>query len=244
MSVDDILNELLLKINNGILEILELWGPTIGEDRICELVKNLERNKSVKKVSLECCELSQKFACILSKVLQANKTITVIELWMNNLKNEGVRIIADAIKQNRTVTEIRLGCNKFDNNGAIAIAKVLKYNHVIQVLDLRYNEISSEIMWKVFKKLSVNRTLQQILKGVNYSNIETEAFKQLFYSFQLRKRLTNSDLHNKTKSSVVCLLAIRYYRRSIWIPKEIFCMIAQFLMITKSDYDAWKKIKT
>lgn len=124
--------KLLTEIRDEQVKELDLRFLTVGEDRICELVKEIKGKNSVKKVWLGVCELGPRFAGVLSDVLKVNTSVTDFDLWKNNLGDEGSKTIAEALKGNQFVKEVYLGSNNIGPEGAKAIGGMLCVNKTLK----------------------------------------------------------------------------------------------------------------
>lgn len=216
------LRNLLTQIRDDQLEKLDLWGLVPGEDCICELVKELNGNKSVKEVSLLRCGLGPKIAHVLKDVLKVNKSVEVLYLYGNDIGPEGARSIAEALKFNRSVKEINLGYNNIGAEGTLAIAEALKVNQNIKELYLEDNNFGLSAGILLLETIQMNGSLTKCLCFSGNFQIEVNACCH-----------RNFVMHERARDSVKYFLTLRI------LPKEIILIIGKMLWRTKCDVDVW-----
>lgn len=160
------------QIRTDQLDKLDLFDSKLGGERICELVKELKGNKSVKEVFLSYCKLGPSFADVLCDVLKVNTSLTKLNLVGNNLGDQGARVIAEALKGNQCVTELFFGSNNLGSAGAQAIGGMMRVNKTLKWLTLSNNNFGPEGAQAVAEALKVNKSIEEL--WLSHNGIGTE----------------------------------------------------------------------
>ncbi|OJW50171.1 MAG: hypothetical protein BGO67_02250 [Alphaproteobacteria bacterium 41-28] len=97
-----------------------------GRQRMVELAKELETNRTIKWLRLFKCSVDDEGAKNLASMLKVNGAIVRLDLDFNTIGNEGAKALAEALRVNTTLKSLSLVSNKLMNaDGVLALANGL-----------------------------------------------------------------------------------------------------------------------
>ena len=154
-----------------------------GED----LVRSLQYNSSLEKLSLESNQLGPVFLEALADTLRVNKTLKYIDLEGNPLTNgnneKGIEALCDALVENDTLTSLNLNNTGLTEKSGARILDTLRHNKKIIMLDIEQNPNIS---------LNTVRSIQECIADNNrlWREVRTKEWKE-------RKRLIAEEKNTK-----------------------------------------------
>ncbi|RMX66126.1 hypothetical protein KXD40_008596 [Peronospora effusa] len=118
----------------------------------------LATNKSVKKLQLKECKLTDEHVAALASALKQNTTLTEIDLSDNELTPISCASLAEGLRDNKTLEILRLSNNKCGDDGAVLLAEVLAaHNTTLVYLDMSNNGLTSGSMTLLLKAQSITQ---------------------------------------------------------------------------------------
>ena len=123
------------------------------------VVKFLERNGSLKKLSLNGSALNISEIQALTDALKNNKSLIELNFFYANMRDKGAELFADALRRNTSLTRLSLWNCRIEDVGAKALADALKTNPSLVMLDLWRNHIGDEGALALIDALKVNDSL-------------------------------------------------------------------------------------
>lgn len=134
-----------------------------------DLVKALQYNHHLEKLSLEGNQLGPRFLESLSETLKINKTLRYINLEGNPLTKgnieTGIYALFDSLKSNDTLMHLNLNNTGLTETSGKAILKTLKVNKKIIMLDIEKNPgIKLDTVRKIQEQLSENNQIWKAIR--------------------------------------------------------------------------------
>ncbi|EEY63449.1 uncharacterized protein PITG_21521 [Phytophthora infestans T30-4] len=118
----------------------------------------LAKNKSVTKLQLKECKLSDQHVAALSAALKQNTTLVEIDLSDNELTQTSCASLAEGLCENKTLKILRINNNKCLDEGAALLADVLVTNNTtLTYLDMGNNGLTSVGMTPLLKAQSLTQ---------------------------------------------------------------------------------------
>uniref|UniRef100_H3GES3 Uncharacterized protein n=1 Tax=Phytophthora ramorum TaxID=164328 RepID=H3GES3_PHYRM len=116
----------------------------------------LTTNKSLKKLQLKECKLTDEHVVALSTALKQNKTLVEVDLSDNELTHVACAALAEGLRENKALKVLRLGNNKCLDEGAMLLAEALEtHNTSLTYLELSNNGLTSAGMTPLLKAQAV-----------------------------------------------------------------------------------------
>lgn len=156
----------LLKYNVS-LERLDLWGNSLGEDRVFQLKASLTSNKKLKFLDLGMNKIDENGASFIGKALLMNSSLKILRLEDNLFGANGAKELSEGLKGNISLTELYLRGNQIGSIGAQAIAEALKVNKTLEELYISVNQISDSGVKALSESLKLNSSLKILNLGYN-----------------------------------------------------------------------------
>ncbi|GMF18823.1 unnamed protein product [Phytophthora lilii] len=116
----------------------------------------LATNKSVKKLQLKECKLTDEHVAAFAAALKQNTTLVEIDMSDNDLTQAACASLAEGLRENKVLKVLRLGNNKCQDEGAVLLADVLAaHNTSLTYLELGNNRLTSAGMTPLLKAQSL-----------------------------------------------------------------------------------------
>lgn len=118
----------------------------------------LATNKSLKKLQLKECKLTDEHVAALAAALKQNSTLTELDLSDNELTQAACASLAEGLRDNKALKILRLSNNKCQDEGAVLIAEVLAaHNTTLTYLDMGNNGLTSTGMTPLLKAQTITQ---------------------------------------------------------------------------------------
>lgn len=213
---------------NRSVTLVDLSGNSLEVTALAELLRDSEVN--VRLLYLRGNSIDSRGASLIFEALKCNRTLTVVDLSDNKLDGQCALALSDMLSSNKTLLQLGLSRNKLGMEGVLKLASGLGFNHTLNHLDLFSNCSKSDRVQCVFHVLQHNGSI------IGCPNIgrEVDSICQ-----------ANLKMHQRVRECVVALIALRLLRRTALnnVPKEVVAMIAFFLLKTRTNFVAWKRLK-
>ncbi|KAE8904472.1 hypothetical protein PF005_g15821 [Phytophthora fragariae] len=116
----------------------------------------LKTNKSLKKLQMKECKLTDEHVAAFAAALKQNSTLMEVDLSDNELTKASCASLTDGLRENKALKVLRLENNKCQDEGAVLLADVLATdNTTLTYLDLGNNSLTSVGMTPLVKAKSV-----------------------------------------------------------------------------------------
>ncbi|GMF37204.1 unnamed protein product [Phytophthora fragariaefolia] len=116
----------------------------------------LKTNKSLTKLQMKECKLTDEHVAALAAALKINSTLVEVDLSDNELTQASCAALANGLRENKTLKVLRLGNNKCQDEGAVLLADVLAaHNSTLTYLDLGNNGLTGAGMTPLLKAQSL-----------------------------------------------------------------------------------------
>ena len=172
---DGFLTELLDDSITKVTTDLSLFELNFADDPIKPsvfklVVKFLEKNGALKKLSLNGSEIDISDIQALTKALGNNTSLLELKIIHTHLGDEGIRLFADALKINQTLKTLYLWDCQIGDAGVKDLSEALKSNRSLVTLDLWRNCIGTEGARALAEGLKFNTSLCMLKIEENYVN--------------------------------------------------------------------------
>ncbi|KAK1941238.1 NLR family CARD domain-containing protein 3 [Phytophthora citrophthora] len=118
----------------------------------------LAKNKSVVKLQLKECKLSDEHVAALASALQQNTTLEEVDLSDNDLTQASCASLAGGLRENKALKVLRINNNKCQDEGAVVLADVLaEQNSTLTYLDMGNNALTSTGMTPLLKSKALTQ---------------------------------------------------------------------------------------
>lgn len=136
----------------------------------------------------------------IANLIENNKTLKKLKLQYCNISDDGMRILADALKKNHTLTELNLSFNHCGQKGVEALLRMMSENDTLEILDLSGNAAERESGSLVADLLETNTTLRELKLDNNY--LDSEGAIPIFNALTRNTTLQHLHLaHNNLNSA-------------------------------------------
>ena len=125
------------------------------EDIQC-LLNILSKFKSLNKLDLQSCKLTNTQIIFLSKFIETNTIIGKLDLSKNLIQEDEIIVLCNALMTNTSLTDLNLEQNQIKNKGAFALAVLLQTNTALSHLNLQHNEITETGILALYETLKLN----------------------------------------------------------------------------------------
>uniref|UniRef100_A0A7S2SGH2 Uncharacterized protein n=1 Tax=Mucochytrium quahogii TaxID=96639 RepID=A0A7S2SGH2_9STRA len=148
--------------NNIVLNSLDLSHSIIGDEAGPTLAHALSKQKSLRRVELENCQLGPKTITAFAKVLEENSKIAHLSLENNPLTGkqretfDGIQNFGNSLQFNSTIQMINLWRTGLGPKGGFLIAKHLELNNTIISLGVGCNDMTPSAEKLIFQLLQRN----------------------------------------------------------------------------------------
>ncbi|EGZ22664.1 hypothetical protein PHYSODRAFT_488550 [Phytophthora sojae] len=113
-------------------------------------------NKSLTKLQMKECKLTDDHVAALAAALKQNSTLVEVDLSDNELTQASCAALADGLRDNKTLKILRLENNKCQDEGAVQLADVLATsNTTLTYLEMGNNALTSVGMTPLLKAQSL-----------------------------------------------------------------------------------------
>jgi Ran GTPase-activating protein (RanGAP) involved in mRNA processing and transport len=179
----------------------------IHVDGMSALLAGLEKNNTVKVISLAFNDISSKISKSLGHMIQNNSTIIKLSLRNCNMDKFAVVALGDAIAKNTAIMELDLAGNNFEAAACGASWEAaLKKNKTITQLNIAACNLDGDSIDHLATALKVNRSLQMLHLDANY--IGARGLKKLGHSIKdnhILRILSLQDVDCKYKDTCIFL---------------------------------------
>ena len=153
------------------LRSLVLAECLIGNGEIEELVKGLERNRSIVNLDLSRNSIDGRGADALGRMLESPIMIEKLNLAWNRIGRfggiHGAERICDAITVTNALSWLDLSCNHLDDTCAKHLSSSLATDTTLKYLNIANNSIGSKGARQISLGLSLNKTLRFLVMDGN-----------------------------------------------------------------------------
>eukprot|EP00516_Mucochytrium_quahogii_P005249 CAMPEP_0203763754 /NCGR_PEP_ID=MMETSP0098-20131031/16805_1 /ASSEMBLY_ACC=CAM_ASM_000208 /TAXON_ID=96639 /ORGANISM=" , Strain NY0313808BC1" /LENGTH=383 /DNA_ID=CAMNT_0050658941 /DNA_START=157 /DNA_END=1309 /DNA_ORIENTATION=- len=190
--------------NNIVLNSLDLSHSIIGDEAGPTLAHALSKQKSLRRVELENCQLGPKTITAFAKVLEENSKIAHLSLENNPLTGkqretfDGIQNFGNSLQFNSTIQMINLWRTGLGPKGGFLIAKHLELNNTIISLGVGCNDMTPSAEKLIFQLLQ--RNSQQTEKA-NEIIRKQKAIQLEKKQQEKKKKNENSCAYKKTFGS-------------------------------------------
>ena len=198
---------------NRYLQVLDLHGNPISTG-VVHIAESLKRNRSLLKINLSACGLTEKGAESLAISLKENNSLQTLILSWNNLSDSGASHIADGLRHNNCLKRLDISHGRgLRDCGTKSLASALKLNSSLEELDLSENHSVTGVgLMALGESLKRNKGLKTLgLSGLYY--ISGNDWKQFIVCLQennhLTKLLFRSSLQEVARQEITTLNDIR-----------------------------------
>lgn len=134
-------SQILNIINNSSdtsMKSINLDHKALGNSEVIKLSSALERNITIKHLSLRNCNISDDAILAISNMMCKNFTLTTLHLDDNYITTEGAAEISTALIKNETLTTLTLNDNvDIGEKGLVYLIGALEHNITIRTLDVQ-----------------------------------------------------------------------------------------------------------
>ncbi|KAL5506233.1 hypothetical protein EMCRGX_G007832 [Ephydatia muelleri] len=161
MTTSTSLLGMMLKENNT-LKKLDLYGCELQPEGLEQVMKGVQANTKLEKLSLSRNIIDNKRASCLSMMLKGNTTLKELDLRECGLEPEGLEEVMKGVEVNTKLETLYLSGNIIDNKRASCLGMMLKGNTTLKRLDLRECGLEPEGLEEVMKGVEVNTKLEKL----------------------------------------------------------------------------------
>ncbi|KAJ7520246.1 hypothetical protein O6H91_20G074300 [Diphasiastrum complanatum] len=150
---------------NTVLQELSIsWPWYCREDGVQFVCEMLNKNSTLRRLSLRRSYVGATGAAFLATMLRENSTLKRLSLWGNPLGPEGVQfLLKPLVTNNASLTHLEIGGfeNRMGSSGTQSVAEVLNSNSTLIELVISYEDsMSPEALCCIFKSLEKSKSLQ------------------------------------------------------------------------------------
>lgn len=154
----------------------------------------LEKNTSLRKLSLDSNHIGDDGAIRLGQALEKNLTLQVLWLYENRITQKGIKFISKGLLKNTSLQQLWLGGNKIGDEGSFYLASALEKNRTLQILNLWKNDIGNEGAFSLASSLEKNTSLQYLDLDKNLASFVHRSWDLLIENSQNFFHVRNSIL--------------------------------------------------
>jgi len=180
------------------LKVLSLNSNNMSEKVVDDLAKVINSNDKLQELRLNYNNL-QSSAVVILQALKAISSLTVLSLNSNNMSGKMVDDLADVIKNNTCLEELHLDNNDLQSS-AVVILQALKAISSLKVLSLNRNNISEKAVDDLAEVIKSNGKLQEL--RLSYNNLQSSVVVVL-QALKGTKSLKKLDLDGNNMSGKV-----------------------------------------
>ncbi len=137
---------------------LGLANLALNDEQIIALLKEIEKNTSIKKLYLAFNKISDTGATAIAQFLMRKDcAITQLFLHQNKIGNKGISQIANTLIANDSLTTLELFCNPFNNRVVTDFKWALKSNRKLENLVLFAPNGGEQLPAEILAKLASNQ---------------------------------------------------------------------------------------
>lgn len=154
--------ELFKALEKTHLEHLKLEIVTVGIRGAQQLALLLQKNSTLRSVTLQRTKIQAKGAVAIASALQNNTTLSALRIPSNNIGPKGAQALADALKVNNSLLVLDVRDNMVCSAGAKALAQMLTVNTKLEELHVCGNTISDDGIVAIAESLLVNKSIKTL----------------------------------------------------------------------------------
>lgn len=231
-----------IKVNHSLNELM-FRNYGFGIEGIGPLCEAIAVNTSITKLSMSSDRLGPDGCVEVAKMLKVNKVLKQLLLSESPAGSEGISAVLEVLLHSNDTLESLSLCNcEFDSSCNTLLCSLIEKRNNLCTLDLSHNTTGS-----IAESLAKSPSLSSVLiSGIDLDqlfdallknrNLDIEgSYDPLIKALELRNKFLRQK---RLESSLLTLIAIR--RRNKVFPKEIFVMIATYMMKTKQDTNIWR----
>jgi Ran GTPase-activating protein (RanGAP) involved in mRNA processing and transport len=191
----------------------------IRSEECKHISKSLEKNTSLKTLSLKLNLIGNEGCGYIFEALKINNSLSYLNLKYSFIGNEGCKYISESLKRNTSLKKLSLKGNNIGDKGCKHISEALKNNNSLQKLDFRKNFTITSLSCTYFlEALKFNTSLQKLDLSWAVEREQMNAVESMEFISDILKQ--NIKKSNDNKELLLMILLCRSFQSENLFSKD------------------------
>ena len=134
----------------------------IGDNGLAHIATALQKNTTMRSLSISRCSISDEGAESLARTLAVNRSLQELDISGNKIGDNGITRIATALQINTTMRKLNISENEIGDNGIAHIATALQTNNTLATLVLEKGATTDEGALSLAAALTANSSMKHL----------------------------------------------------------------------------------